>query len=320
MVNEALQGAAGFLRAEQRPYGGFPSYVYRDGNFRGKGHTDEYTLFETTFVIYALVVAEIRGCEDVMDRAAAFLLRQRDRRGLFRFWADAGTSRADCDLDDTCCVSWVVKTFTSMGSDLGNTDEILRNRRPDGLFETWVREGDVANDADAVVNANVLLYLGERAETLAVVSWLRDLLSRGPSWGSYWYYVDAVALDYAASRALAHGCTSLNGVRADIVARLRKRRRLRGSFGHELATGMAVCALANCGLSIEDEAVRDGVEVLLGSQRADGSWGRRAFYAGPEPPERHQIWWGSEALTTALCVEALAKSVNRTWRAVETRG
>jgi hypothetical protein len=50
-----------------------------------------------------------------------------------------------------------------------------------------------------------------------------------------------------------------------------------------------------------------GVEFLLDAQTGTGMWKKRAFYAGPQYPSPHSVWFGAEALTTALCLEALLR-------------
>ena len=69
---------------------------------------------------------------------------------------------------------------------------------------------------------------------------------------------------------------------------------------------MAISTLVNCGLTRIDVQER-AAQWLVAAQREDGSWPARAFYAGPEPPAVHAYYWGSEELTTAMCLEALAR-------------
>ena len=58
------------------------------------------------------------------------------------------------------------------------------------------------------------------------------------------------------------------------------------------------------------------VEALIDGQSPDGSWPRTAFYHGGrerlagggfKPPHPDTPHWGSEALTTAIAIEALAR-------------
>jgi hypothetical protein len=77
---------------------------------------------------------------------------------------------------------------------------------------------------------------------------------------------------------------------------------------------LAACALLDWG---EDAAAP--IAALLAAQRPDGSWRRAALYHGGRnrlrgggfaEPHPDTPRWGSEAVTTAFAVEALAR-----WRA-----
>jgi len=70
---------------------------------------------------------------------------------------------------------------------------------------------------------------------------------------------------------------------------------------------LAISTLLNLGRSLDDARSLAALDLLLESQRSDGSWRRQAYYTGPEPPTPHSAWFGSEALTTCLCLEALAR-------------
>ncbi|HEY7767487.1 MAG TPA: hypothetical protein VIB55_04865, partial [Longimicrobium sp.] len=187
-----------------------------------------------------------------------------------------------------------------------NESAILSNRTPEGLFKTWLRQPAAFNDVDSVVNANVLLYLGERSETRGVIAWLNDLLLDGAEMDRTWYYLDALALHYAVSRAFVHGCDGLATSRDAVVARILERQGTNGSFGDELQTALALCALTNYGHASPDLAA--AVAWLVSVQQPDGSWPKRAFYCGPGPPWPSQVWWGSESLTTSFCLEALIRT------------
>jgi hypothetical protein len=47
------------------------------------------------------------------------------------------------------------------------------------------------------------------------------------------------------------------------------------------------------------------VERLLQEQQQDGSWPVCPAWNAGVPPRPRTVWWGSEALTTAFCLEAL---------------
>jgi hypothetical protein len=79
-----------------------------------------------------------------------------------------------------------------------------------------------------------------------------------------------------------------------------------GSFGDELNTALAISTLLNYHFS-NSTILTKGVEFLLDSQIRTGMWKKRAFYTGPQYPSPHSVWFGAEALTTALCLEAMLR-------------
>jgi hypothetical protein len=185
-------------------------------------------------------------------------------------------------------------------------DAILASRNSDGLFQTWLRPADRPNDVDAVVNANVVLHLGERKETQAVCDYLRACVLSGQESGSYWYYLDDSALHYAISRALWHGVCALGDVRDALIEKALDRRRPDGSFGDELCTAWTLSTLINVGSEHRD-AISCAVRWLLARQRSDGGWACVAAWGAREPPGPLTVLSGSEELTAAACVEALAR-------------
>jgi hypothetical protein len=71
-----------------------------------------------------------------------------------------------------------------------------------------------------------------------------------------------------------------------------------GSFGDELATACAVCSLINFGYK-DFTRLRHAARYLEEQQSANGSWRRVAIFCQPGR------YYGSEELTTSLCLEAL---------------
>ena len=107
-------------------------------------------------------------------------------------------------------------------------------------------------------------------------------------------------LYYAVSRAYARGASSLGGAKEAIIEKVLLRSNDDGSFGDELSTACAVCSLVD----FEYKGItrlRDAARYLEERQSADGSWRRIAMFCQPGR------YYGSEELTTALCLEALTK-------------
>ena len=109
-----------------------------------------------------------------------------------------------------------------------------------------------------------------------------------------------------AARAYANGAKRLEVCSQIIATKIIEYRLRNGAFGDETETALDVCSLLY--LEKADLSVmRPAVAYLVGCQHENGSWQRQRFYAGPPPPTPHTVWFGSEALTTAFCLEALAR-------------
>jgi len=305
-TNDAIARAIQFLTLAQLPYGEFPSYRFSDPLLRTSGQFDS-SPFTTCFVLYALRFVSDPIVECLIRNGVNFFLEEREEPGVWRYWSSRNAHRIDADLDDTCCISAELKWHSAGFEIMSNEAVILANRNSAGLFKTWLRQPEANNDIDSVVNANVLLYLGERTETTPACSFLNRLIIENREETSYWYYLDNLALYYMISRAYFNSVQQLNQSKQHIVQRTLARQGPDGSFGGEMFTALALCTLINYGLS--NEAVEKALAYLIHTQLKDGSWPPSAFYAGPPPPNAHNVWWGSHELTTAFCLEGLARSL-----------
>jgi hypothetical protein len=306
-VSNAIDAAVSFLARRQQPYGELAAYRYFNPSLEGAGMLDS-SPFTTTFAMHALELVSHPAAGEIRRRAAAFLLEERSGPGLWRYWASRAHLPIDPDLDDTCCVSYALRDHPSGEENTrDNVERILGNRDRTGMFKTWLRGDGQPNDVDSVVNANVLLYLGERPETEAARDALVRIIREGHGAVASHYYLDELALHYAVGRAFGGGVLGLSACRGAVSHAIAARRaRGGGTFGGAMTTALAVCALTSFE-AFDDRALAGDVAFLLRCQGSDGGFPRAAFYAGPEPPEPHRVYWGSEELTTALCLEALAR-------------
>lgn len=281
-----------------------------DAAFDSSPFTTAIVLYSLTFVYPATTSSEVYP--GFRQRALDFLHSERIEPGIWRYWSAASGKGISPDLDDTALVSFVLQEH-GQGGDLkpANRDLILSNRNREGIFYTWLRSQGAKNDLDSVVNSNVLLYLGDCPETAGAASYLCDLISTDQVAGSFWYYTTELALDYAVSRAIYHGVHSLRAAIPALYRRLLDRRLEDGSWGDELATGLALSALFNLSAVTGEPllpAIRNGgVDFLLSRQEDSGAWRSIAYYQGPEPPAPRTRFFGSRELTTAVCLEALAR-------------
>jgi len=220
------------------------------------------------------------------------------------------------DLDSTTLCSLVIRTHPWML--LGrNVAGILANRDKKGRFMTWVlaedEPGVVATfrvEADPVVNANVIAYLGDHTETRGAQRWLEALITEGDLEGSSKWYPDTVAICYAIARAMVRVQPALDRLRSMVADRVLGLRDEQGEFGNILQTAQAVSALYNIG-RLDSIDARRQVERLMDSQRDDGCWPELLAFGDQSLKwgAVGQIGHGSEALTSAFCVEALGRLV-----------
>lgn len=300
-VAAAVGRGVAFLASRQRPWGELAAYRHRDPELAGDGLFDS-SPFVTTFALHALEFVHDPAAALVRARGRAFLVSEREDPGLWRYWTRRQGAAIEPDLDDSCCAAFALRDVAGLDT-AGIARVAIGNRHPSGLFKTWVRAPDVSNDVDGVVNANVLLLLGERPETHAARDIVIDAINAGREAEATWYYVSPLALHYAVARARHHGVRSFDGCRDTVLRRVREQ----GVSITPMAAALSLATLAGFGARW-DSRCKAWLALLLECQDATGGWGREAFYTGPEPPEPHAIWWGSEELTTAFCIEALARS------------
>lgn len=279
--------------------------------------------FVTSLVLYSLRKAVVDSTDEMIARAIGFLRAQANNLDLWRYWTrDHELYKAvPPDLDDTCNISYVLKLYAK--KQFRNNDHIVLNTDADGRFFTWIAPrkvlspkakaaisadispesilalmaSGVLNDIDPVVNASVVLYLGECDQTKRAIDFIIDLIERRIEVGSSRSYPDALALYYFVSRAYAGGITSFGRLGDTIIKRTREMQHEAGDYGSALRTAIAMCTLQN--FCFKGDLAGRFSSRLLEMQRADGSWPRAPLYVGPAP------YYGSEELTTALCLEAL---------------
>jgi hypothetical protein len=318
-----IERALNYLYRTQLPHGEFPAYASSDPAMVRDCVLDS-TPFITALIASSLTRMGHPLAREMVDNAAGFLMLEMEGPGLWRYWSSRNARHRELepDLDDTCCAAHALRQAGREVPD--NTPVLLANRSPEGLFYTYIapRTGSppqvleavrplvdgltviklgaagVLHEVDPVVQANVLLWLGERLETQPVSLYLRDLLRGDEDKIASRYYHDRLAFYYFVSRAYSAGCDCLAALRRETIARVEAR--LRAGTNTPLATALAACTLLN--FRARGTALTGALDTLTGTQQAGGSWQCGAFYAGGTD------YHGSAGLTTAFCLEALALS------------
>ncbi len=268
--------------------------------------------FERPAFVSALCVLALERCGDARAKAMctatkAYLTDTIEYPGLWRYYRHLPQ-----DLDSTTLCSLVIGThpWILLGR---NVPAIVANRDDNGLFTTWVLaagEPDVVApfriEADPVVNANVIAYLGDRPETREAQRWLEELVVEDRLEGSSKWYPDTVAIYYAIARATSRAAPALERSRPILAERILNLRDEDGGFGNILETAQAVSALCNTGRP-ESLDAKLLVEKFASTQREDGSWPELLAFGDQylKWGAVGQIGHGSEAVTSAFCIEAL---------------
>lgn len=331
---EGARRAVAWLIASQLPDGEFQTEFTVDRREGPDGEMLEELRFDSSPFVTSLVVYSMQFArklhpeiEQSTQRGLKFLALEMDPGGLWRYWTRKNPMRSIIppDLDDTACVSHLLQTH---GFTIPNNHGLFYDSRDKrGAFFTWLYKADSArkwilwlrtggkafsftkelwqwtsaDDVCAVVNANVLMYLGETSGTRKAIAYLLRVFADQIEEKAIVFYADRMSLYYMTSRAIHVGVKALAPAGPRIRERVLEAQQADGSFGDELLTGLAVCSLLNLGVG--KDALAGPVASLLATQRDDGSWRRIPMYGGPPVPTT----FGSADLTTGICLEALAR-------------
>jgi hypothetical protein len=237
-------------------------------------------------------------------------------RGLWKHWPRSHPHHRELppDLDDTSCASAALMQAGRTFPD--NRELLLANRNAQGLFYTWKltaaqfrhplalwlffrRTSAKPFDVDAVVNANALHYLGAIPEVIEYL--LRVLREHRESVCDKWHDNPFVVW-YFFSRAL-HPVAPEAG---EII----EKKLAAATPANALERALAACSLLYWNRAAD-------VDALLELQLESGAWPAAPLYHGGRTRRRDGSFaevhpdtprWGSEELTTAFCIEALARS------------
>ncbi|HEX8273771.1 MAG TPA: hypothetical protein VF615_14130 [Longimicrobiaceae bacterium] len=332
-LDAAVERALGWLHRVQLPSGEFRSYLSTDHSLE-RDRVFDSSPFPTALIAYSLGFAGGARAREMLGRAVEFFLAEMEPPGVWRYWTREHRHRSTipADLDDLACVSYVLRREGASFPD--NRELALAARNPAGLFYTWLAPRWPAprsraywrvalrhwrnparayyfwklnesglDDVDCVVNANVLLYLGEGPDTAAVAGYLADVFRSGGEACCDKWHLNPFTFQYVVSRCFAAGAAALGAVRDQAVARIAAAAGPDGRIGdNELDTALAACALLSWGCAPPE--LERAVGYLLAAQRPEGDWRAASLYFGG--PKKY-FGWGSEELTTGFAVEALAR-------------
>lgn len=334
-VDASLQNGLRFLQSRQMPSGQFPVEMTTISNGVTRVEPDD-ALFSTAHIIYSIGQIPDPVATGITNRGLDYFQNEMTGHGLWRHWnkdsVRAGRRLAPfipADLDDMCCISYLLHRHGRQYPD--NKRLVALNRNRAGLFYTWMmlRPTLTLNllywrsmfaefnlqrftifwkvteagylDIDGVVNANIVLYLGETRTTAAAISWLNKIVLEGREAECDKWYRDVYTFHYAVSRIVADGSNMFAEIREIALRRLRSVVCADGMLGNNvLHSALAIISLLNW--RAPSEAVDRAVANLISTQQPDGSWPSEIYYYGGPKKVAH---WGSAELTTGICLEAL---------------
>jgi hypothetical protein len=332
-VEKAIKKGLEFLSAKQLPSGEFASYRSTDALMKEDCVFDS-SPFPTALIAYSLSFSNENIAVKIVDGCCKFLLTEMEKHGVWRYWTSKHPYHKSIppDLDDIACVSSVLRQNNIPFPD--NRKIILANGNSKGLFYTWIvprlklpaslqylhivtKEAlkpvrlfyfwklneSKPNDIDAVVNSNVLFYLGNRQETKPVIDYLVDIIKNNKEEGSDKWHLSPFNLHYFISKNYFAGITEFEIIREKSINKL-----LTTVFSASkkenniLETALASCALLNWNCA--SDKIYPYIQNILIHQDEDGSWPIfPLYYGGP----KKYFGWGSQEITTAFCLEALVR-------------
>ncbi len=310
-IRRAIEKGVAYLELAQLPSGEIPIEISPTPEMNGECVLDS-AVFPAALAARALSITP--SAERLRSRALAFLLREMNPEGLWCYPCSESPhyDYVPLDTDDTAIAS---TALAAAGRRFPNNRALLlAQRERNGLFRTWIPRWwrhprrfyrffryttAEVRDVDAAINANIVVYLSDCEETRpAIEHMLAVLRANGEDMSTKWYE-SRFTVWYFFSHALHEIAPEAGEM---IVPRIEATAPVNSL---ELAVAASTLLLWN--------RVPD-VGPLIEAQLPSGAWPRAGFYhcgrrridSQPTPP-----WWGSEALTTVLAVEALTRYLNR---------
>ena len=264
--------------------------------------------FISAYCVLALSRSRESLARSLCSQTQKYLVDTMEYPGFWRYYRHLPQ-----DLDSSSVCSLVINTHPWIG--LGrNIPRILANRDDDGRFMTWVLGEDEPNvvspfriEADPVVNANIIAYLGDIPETQNAQEWLIELIMKDTTLeGSSKWYPDPASIFYAIARCMHRVQFGSEQLRSILAERILSLRNEAGAFNNVLQAAQAIVALHNI-RQLDRLDVTRQILLFVNAQQKDGSWPE--FLAFGDQSLRWgvigQIGHGSESVTSAFCVDAL---------------
>ena len=331
-IENSIKKGVLYLYDHQYPNGEFCCYICPDDEM--KMCITHSNVFPTSLISHSILhLRYLPEINEILEKSSAFLQYQVMRGGAWNDHTILNPLFPICppDVDNTVCASMVLRELGKHYPD--NKALILANKNNAGLIYTWFtlrpKFNPIKNywllslrefkhpfytflfwknteasryDVDAVVNANVLFYLGLNDQTTHIVDYMLEIIENKKEDDCDLWYRNPFSIYYFFSRNYKAGISGLEPATKLIIDRILVTVKQDNSFGESiLDTAFCIISLINCGY---DSLILDkAVLYMVSKQNRSGCWPRRGvYYGGPKKLRTY----GSEEMTTGFCLEALA--------------
>jgi hypothetical protein len=333
LTEAAINGGLDYLSQHQYPNGEFCSYISPDDAMQEWCITDNTVFISSVIGTCLLPLSKAAVANSILSRVTDFLRYQMAGGGVWNFFSTNHPMRRilPYDADSLSFASNFLLTRGEQIPERNNKQLLLDNRARNGLFYTWfvlhpklhtnrtlwrlslsrfrtpvhcflflLRNGE---DVNVGVNASILSYLGDIPATAPVISEIIKVIASGKEHECDKWYRNPFTIYYLIAKAYNSGVKKLQPVAETIIERILATATADGQLGNSIFdTAIGATALINLGFPSRE--LHRTIGFLIKHQGVHGEWPRWLFfYINPERGHG----WGSEELTTAFCLEAIAR-------------
>lgn len=334
-IDKAVHKGIDYLYNHQFPNGEFICYISGDDPMQGWNHPDSYVFPSIMIACSLLPLKQHPVARHILTETCKFIQYQMHWTGIGHYFTRLHKLRKICpyDADDTAYGSYVLREMGFSFPESLNKKILLDHRNSKGLFYTWftlrlrwnrnkyywrlalpelIRPIQALmfwygisgrkSDIDAGVNANVLYYMGETKETQPIIDYLIKIIEERREGHCDKWYRYPVTMYYLIGRNYGSGIKKFEVIREVIIERILATKKEDGRLGESaMETALAISSLIY--FNYESNALHGAVEFLIYEQKKYGDWPRwRVYFTG----SKRLGGYGSEEMTTAFCLEALA--------------